>query len=89
MAAVEDRLNRLDQRLETLIASMNGLLDIQIEVRAMLAELMAWLQKPPSNELPKLMMRLAEAVEANNERQAELRQEVAGLPAKLAQAVRG
>jgi len=88
MPTVDDRLNRLDQRLETLIASMNGLLDIMVQTRTMMAELMAWLQQPPSNELPQYLIRMANAIEANTGQLMELRQQVNALPTALAKAVR-
>ena len=81
-------MNRLDQRLETLIASMNGLLDIMVQTRTMMAELMAWLQQPPSNELPQDPIRMANAIEANTGQLMELRQQVNALPTALARAVR-
>jgi hypothetical protein len=81
-------MNRLDQRLEALIASMNSLLDIMVQNRTMTAELMAWLQQPPSNELPQFLIRMAKAVEANTGQLMALRQQVNDLPAALAQAVR-
>ena len=88
MPTVEDRLNRLDQRLETLIASMNGLLDIMVQTRTMTAELMTWLQQPPSNELPQYLIRMANAVEANTGQVMELQQQVKALPTDLAKAIR-
>ena len=88
MPTVDDRLNRLDQRLETLIASMNGLLDVMVQTRTMMAELMTWLQQPPSNELPQYLIRMANAIEANTGQFMELRQQVNALPVELAKAVR-
>ena len=54
--AVEERLIKLEMRQEALIASMQGLLAIQTDIRDMIAELSAWLRQPASTDLPDLSM---------------------------------
>lgn len=54
-----------DLRLETLTAAIRDLSDIMIQTRTMVAELAAWLQQPPTNDLPEFLTRVALAVEAN------------------------
>jgi len=59
-----------------------------VQTRTMMAELMTWLQQPPSNELPQYLIRMANAIEANTGQFMELRQQVNALPVELAKAVR-
>ena len=75
-------LRRLTERQEATITAINGLADVlqtQTEmleaVSESLADLKAWLQEPPSNELPELLKRLTLAVE--------------GMPAAVVRALRG
>lgn len=60
-----------DQRLETLTLAIGELGEIMIQTRTMVAELAAWLQQPPSNDLPEFLTRISLAIEANT---AALRQ---------------
>jgi uncharacterized membrane protein YccC len=88
MATLEDRLTRWEQRQEALITAMNGLTDVMETTRAMLAELAAWLQQPPSNDLPDLIGALTAAFERLTDEVQNQGQQLAELPAMLARAVR-
>jgi hypothetical protein len=78
--AVEERLIKLEMRQEALIASMQGLLDIQTDIRDMIAELSAWLRQPASTDLPDLIRALITSTNM-------LRTDIAALPAAVARAV--
>ena len=80
--AVEERLIKLEMRQEALIASMRGLLDIQTDIRDMIAELSAWLRQPASTDLPDLIRALITSTNM-------LRTDIAALPAAVARAVVG
>jgi ABC-type transporter Mla subunit MlaD len=83
-----DRLSRIEQRQEALISAVAGLTEVMETTRAMVAELAAWLQRPPSNDLPDLLDALTAAVQGQGELIVALGQRVDALPARLAQAVR-
>lgn len=68
-----ERLEVLTDRVETLTASV--------------AELMAWLQQPPSSELADALRQLAEAVQVQADRTEAIEQALAKLPADVARAV--
>jgi len=76
MPELEDRISRLDQRLEVLIAGMSRLNDYQRELGAMLAELKAWLEQPPSNDLPELLRSLVATIDSTNDAVDALREAV-------------
>ena len=78
--AVEERLIKLEMRQEALIASMQGLLAIQTDIRDMIAELAAWLRQPASTDLPDLIRALITSTNM-------LRTDIAALPAAVARAV--
>ena len=78
--AVEERLIKLEMRQEALIASMQGLLAIQTDIRDMIAELSAWLRQPASTDLPDLIRALITSTNM-------LRTDIAALPAAVARAV--
>jgi hypothetical protein len=78
--AVEERLIKLEMRQEALIASMQGLLAIQTDIRDMIAELSAWLRQPASTDLPDLIRALITATNM-------LRTDIEALPAAVARAV--
>ena len=64
MAAADEQLNRLLIRQEALVGSMHGLTDIMVETRNMVADLQAWLQQPPGDELPNLIAAMERALRA-------------------------
>jgi uncharacterized coiled-coil protein SlyX len=78
--AVEERLIKLEMRQEALIASMQGLLAIQTDIRDMIAELSAWLRQPASTDLPDLIRALITSTNM-------LRTDIEALPAVVARAV--
>ena len=78
--AVEERLIKLEMRQEALIASMQGLLAIQTDIRDMIAELSAWLRQPASTDLPDLIRALITSTNM-------LRTDIEALPAAVARAV--
>jgi len=78
--AVEERLIKLEMRQEALIASMQGLLAIQTDIRDMIAQLSAWLRQPASTDLPDLIRALITSTNM-------LRTDIAALPAAVARAV--
>lgn len=75
-----DRLPRMERQQEAIIQGISGLAEIAQINNAMLAELMEWLKTPPSNGLSDALAALSAAV-------AEMRQEMAALPEKVARAV--
>jgi len=80
MADDTERLARMERRQEALVAGVDGLADIMQMNLAMLTELMEWLKKPPSSELPDLLSALVTTVD-------EMRDEIRALPEKVARAV--
>lgn len=75
-----ERLARMERRQEALVAAIGGLTDVVQTTNAMLADLMAWIKKPPSKELPDLLAALVQTVH-------EMRDEIREMPAKVARAV--
>lgn len=71
---------RVRGRQEALIASMQGLLAIQTDIRDMIAELSAWLRQPASTDLPDLIRALITSTNM-------LRTDIEALPAAVARAV--
>lgn len=83
MASDSERLARIERRIEALLQAVAGDEGLHATVRitnAMLANLMEWLQKPPSNELSDTLRQLVVEV-------AEVREGMAALPEKVAKAV--
>ncbi len=68
-----ERLEALTDRVETLTASV--------------AELMAWLQQPPSSDLADALRQLAEAAQVQADRTEAIERALAQLPADVARAV--
>jgi len=92
---IEERLAKLEERQEALVAAIGELGEIMIQTRSMVAELAAWLQQPPSSDLPEFLSRMAGAVEANTDvvratgdSVLDLGQKVNILPAELAKVLR-
>lgn len=93
--SIEDQLKRLETRQEAIIAAINGLADITKTNQDMLAELMKWLQEPPSSELPDLIRALTAAIKDMQDQVrghgsliVKLGGRLGDLPAAVAQAVR-
>jgi hypothetical protein len=84
---LEARLARWEQRQENMIASMHGILDGLEAMRGLLAEVVAWLQQPPSDELPDLIRAMIAASDATHEHLSRLDDRIEALPAKVARAV--
>jgi hypothetical protein len=91
----DDRVAHWEKRQEALIRGMNGLVETQNVIVAMIAELAAWLKQPASSDLPDLiraMITTNEALTASNraaaEQLAKLGAAIARLPADVARAVR-
>jgi ABC-type transporter Mla subunit MlaD len=59
---IEDRLQRLDMRQEALVSAISGLTDVMEQTRDLVVELMAWLQEPPSSELPDAIKAMAQEI---------------------------
>lgn len=75
-----EALARIERRQVAVIQGISGLADIGQVNNAMLAELMEWLKKPPSNDLADALSALSAAV-------SEMRQEIKDLPERVAKAV--
>lgn len=84
--AVEDRLARLEVRQEALISSMHGLTDVMEQTRDLVVELMAWLQEPPSSELPDLIKALVTAIQQQGNKLNTMSGILVKLPAEVARA---
>jgi hypothetical protein len=68
----EEKIDKLAMRQEALVASIHGLADVVETMRDMQAELIAWIQQPPSTDLPDLLKGLTAAVQGNSSVIAEL-----------------
>jgi uncharacterized coiled-coil protein SlyX len=84
---LEARLARWEQRQENMIASLHDILAGLEAMRAQLAEVVAWLQQPPSDELPDLIRAMIAASDATHEHLSRLDERIESLPEKVARAV--
>jgi uncharacterized coiled-coil protein SlyX len=84
---LEARLARWEQRQETMIASLHDILGGLDAMRGQLAELVAWLQQPPSDELPDLIRAMIAASDATHEQLSRLDERMQSLPEKVARAM--
>lgn len=84
---LEARIARWEQRQENMIASMHGILDGLDAMRGQLAEVVAWLQQPPSDDLPDLIRAMIAASDATHEHLSRLDERIEALPEKVARAV--
>ena len=80
----EEKIDKLAMRQEALIASIHGLADVVETMRDMQAELIAWIQQPPSTDLADLLQGLAAAVHDNSTVIGELARRIEALPGQLA-----
>jgi len=81
---IENRVDKLAIRQEALIAAVHGLTDVMETMRDMQAELMAWIQQPPSTDLADLLKGLTAAVHDNSTVLDELARRIEALPEQLA-----
>ena len=81
---LEERIAHWETRQEALIASMHGLVDIMETVRDIQAELMAWLQQPPSTDVPELLKGLTAALQEHSDLLVDVSRRVDALPERLA-----
>ena len=81
---IDDRIDKLAMRQEALIAVIHGLADVVETMRDMQAELVAWIQQPPSTDLADLLQGLAAAVHDNSTVIGELARRIEALPERLA-----
>lgn len=65
-AVVVKRLDRLDTRQEAIVQSVDKLAEVVATNGEMLVQVMDWLQKPTSNDLPDALRALAASVETLN-----------------------
>jgi hypothetical protein len=84
---VEARLARIEERQAALVSAIIGLTDITAQTRDLVTELMAWLQEPPSSELPDLLKAVTAAVGDQGERITAMHALLVKLPAQVAQTV--
>lgn len=84
---LEDRLDHWERRQEDMIAAMHGMMDGLDAMRGQLAEIVAWLHEPPSDELPELIRAMIAANDAVQEQLARLGDRIDALPEKVAEAV--
>jgi len=80
----EEKIDKLAMRQEALIASIHGLADVVETMRDMQAELIAWIQQPPSTDLAELLTGLTAAVHDNSTVIDELARRIEALPEQLA-----
>jgi hypothetical protein len=71
----------VEEREEAIIASLHKILDVVEDIRDGQKELMDWLAKPPSSELPELLKALLASVHTISAQMNEL-------PAAVARAVK-
>ena len=84
---VEARLARIETRQESLVSAIGGLTDVMAQTRDLVTELMAWLQEPPSSDLPDTLKAMANALEAHGQRLHAINGTLGKLPAQVARAV--
>ena len=84
---LEARLDHWERRQEDLIAAMHAILDGLDAMRGQLGEVVAWLQQPPSDDLPELIRALIAANDVTQAQLARLETRVEALPTAVAQAV--
>jgi hypothetical protein len=63
----DERVAQWEKRQEALISGMNGLVETQNVIVAMIAELAAWLKQPASSDLPDLIRAMITTNEALQE----------------------
>ena len=85
MATTDARLDRLALRQEALVSAMTALTDVMQQTRDMVAELAAWLQQPPSNDLPNLIAAMERALSALTEAISRMEGKLDNLPAGASQ----
>ena len=81
---IEDKVDKLAMRQEALIAAIHGLADVVETMRDMQAELLAWIQQPPSTDLADLLKGLMAAVHDNSSVIDGLSRRIEALPEQLA-----
>ena len=84
---LESRLDHWEQRQENLIACLHDILNGLDVMRGQLAEVVAWLQQPPSDDLPELIRAMVATNDAIVARLSQFDDRLDALPAKVAQAV--
>ena len=84
---IEARLGRIEARQEALVSAIGGLTDVMAQTRDLVTELMAWLQEPPSSDLPDTLKAIANAIEAHGQKLHAINGVLLNLPAQVARAV--
>lgn len=84
---LEARLDHWEQRQENMIACLHQMLDGLEAMRGQLAELAAWLQQPPSDDLPELIRAMIAASDASLAYLARVDQRIEALPEAVVRAV--
>ena len=85
--SIETDLKRLNTQQEQMCAAMHDLTSVMEQTRDLVVELMAWLQEPPSTNLPELLNLLTGAVMEQAEQMRAIGKLLATLPADVARAV--
>jgi hypothetical protein len=85
--SIEDEMKRLNMRQEALVSAVSGLTDVLEQTRDLVVELMAWLQEPPSSELPDLIKALTAAVKQQGEHMQTMTGILVKLPEQVARTV--
>lgn len=86
--ADSDRLQRIEMRQEAVIQAINGLTGVMEDNKAILLEMQAWLQEPPSSDLPDLLAQVAATLADLNAAIAQHGQQIEALPERLVAALR-
>ena len=84
---LEARLDHWERRQENIIACLHQMLDGLEAMRGQLAELMAWLQQPPSDDLPELIRAMIAASDATQDYLVRIDQRIDALPEAVARAL--
>lgn len=84
MAAIEDELKRLNTRQEAMVSAMHGLTDVMQQTRDLVAELMAWLQEPPSSDMADTLKALVQQVQEQNGHLKTIGEVLIELPGRVA-----
>lgn len=87
MTTMEDRMARYERRQEEIIQAINGQTDAMETQTATIRELISWLTKPASSDLPDLIKALIARTETVSNQAVQLGAKMDALPEAVVRAV--
>jgi hypothetical protein len=87
MTTMEDRMARYERRQEEIIQAINGQTDAMETQTATIRELISWLTKPASSDLPDLIKALISSTSTVSEQMVMVGAKMDALPEAVARAV--